>query len=351
MFIIDQTIKDFKIRERNIIKVFFSMNKHQVATPEMMLEEARTYIMFFREAKHKISAYIGLHLLITDRKLYYAHPSNPFPEEELDAVQEEALSFAEGLGAMLDEIDFSRLSSEEAVNWMDNQDIFKSLPETKSTPETRTAIAVQSELPAGQQVPSGPSPVSEHAILSHAPLPSIDQSASVTPYVQSPQQQEVQPPPIVPHTATIPQSSHPQQVTTVEPAPQQASPVTPEVQQPRHAQTAPAISQGQGLSKEELGEMQPYEQAPVDPKSEGKRPPQRKPGAGIQGIQAKLPPRATAAKTPSSAAHKSRQEIFEQAIKSGFVKVPKPSGRKASPSAAGFVSRDREALARLLTSF
>jgi hypothetical protein len=351
MFIIDQTIKDFKIRERNIIKVFFSMNNNQVATPEMMLEEARTYIMFFREAKHKISAYIGLHLLITDRKLYYAHPSNPFPEEELDAVQEEALGFAEGLGAMLDVLDFSRLSSEEAVKWIDNQDIFKSSPETKSAPETRTTVAVQSELPAGRQAPSGPAPVPDQAMMSQPFLPSLDKSASVTPHVQSPQQQEVQSPPIVPQSVKIPQASHPQQVPTVEPARQQASPVTPEVEQPQPEQTAPSMLQGEGLSKEESGYMQPYELAPVDRKSESKRLWQRKPGAGIQGIQAKLPPRSTAAKTPSSAAHKSRQEIFEQAIRSGFVKVPKPSGRKASPSAEGFVSRDREALARLLTSF
>jgi len=326
------------------------MNNHQVATPEMMLEEARSYIMFFREAKHKISAYIGLHLLLTDRKLYYAHSSNPFPEEELDAVQEEALSFAEGLGAMLDVLDFTRLSPEEANKWIDNQDIFKSIPETKRTVETKTPAVEQSELPAGHQAPSEPAPVPEQAILPQAPLPPLEQSASVTPRVQPPRQKEVQPPPIVPRAATIPGPPHPQQAPPIQPAPQQASPVTPEVQQPQHAQTALSISPGQGLSKEGSEPMQADGEAPVGQKRESQRPPQSTQGTGLQGTRAK-PPRATATKTPPSAAHKSRQEIFEQAIRSGFVKVPKQSGRKASASAEGLVRRDREALARLLTSF
>ncbi len=330
------------------MKVFFSMNNHQVATPEMMLEDARSYIMFFREAKHKISAYIGLHLLLTDRKLYYAHSSNPFPEEELDAVQEEALSFAEGLGALLDVLDFARLSPEEADKWIDKQDIFKSKPETKSILETKTPAVKQPELPAGHQAPSEPAPAPEQAILSQAPLPPLEQTASVTSHVQSPQQKDVQTPPLVPRAATIPDPS--QQLPPIQPAPQQASPVTPEVQQPQIAQTAPSISQGQVLSKEESAHMQPHVQTPVSQKRESQRPPQSTPGAGQQGTPAKLP-RATASKTPPSAAHKSRQEIFEQAIRSGFVKVSKQSGRKAPPSAAGLVRRDREALARLLTSF
>ncbi len=56
--------------EKNLVKAFFSMNNHQIATPEMMLEDARSYIMFFREPGGKLSAYIGLQLLATGRKLF-----------------------------------------------------------------------------------------------------------------------------------------------------------------------------------------------------------------------------------------------------------------------------------------
>ena len=103
MFVIEKNITDLNIREKNVLKLLFSMNVHQVATPEMILEEARSYILFFRETGGKVSAYIALHLTVTNRKLYYVHSSNPFPEGEMETVEQEALEFAEGLGAVLDE--------------------------------------------------------------------------------------------------------------------------------------------------------------------------------------------------------------------------------------------------------
>jgi hypothetical protein len=351
MFIVDQNIEDLKIRERNLFKVFFSMNNHQVATPEMMLEEARSYIMFFREAKDKISAFIGLHLLLTDRKLFYAHSSNPFPAEELDAVQEEALGFAEGLGAMLDELDFTRLSSGEANRWIDKQDIFKSTSEPQNAPETQTPEAVQSEPTAGQQATSGRPPVAEQTVPSQEPLQHQDQSAQLTP--QSPSSQQVSPPaatvsiqpqpvPVVPYTAPPQQPVQPPryapQVPSVQPAPPPA----------QHAQSLP---QSQGLADEDLEYTQPHENVSVERKRENQGLSQRITGAGQQGIQAKTPSRAAGPKGPPSIAPKARQEIFQQAINSGFVKVPKQTGKKESQPTAGVVSRDREALARLLTSF
>jgi hypothetical protein len=43
--------------------------------------------------------------------------------------------------------------------------------------------------------------------------------------------------------------------------------------------------------------------------------------------------------------------VFEEALKEGVVKPPKPKAAKAARTAAGVVSRDKEALARLLSSF
>ncbi len=51
MFTIDTDIKDLNVRERNMMKAFFSMNNHQVATPEMMSEEARSYVIFFQRSR------------------------------------------------------------------------------------------------------------------------------------------------------------------------------------------------------------------------------------------------------------------------------------------------------------
>ena len=109
MFTIDTNITDLKIKERNLYKVLFSMNIHQVATPELSAEDAKSYVFFFREGGRYLS-YIGLHFLRTDRKMYYSHSANPFSESELPAVEDEARSFAEDMGAMLDELGLAKMS-------------------------------------------------------------------------------------------------------------------------------------------------------------------------------------------------------------------------------------------------
>lgn len=339
-----------------MIKVFFSMNNHQVATPEMMLEETRSYIVFFREAKDKISAYIGLHLLLTDRKLYYAHSSNPFPGEELDAVQEEAISFAEGLGAMLDELDFAQLSPGEANRWIDKQDIFRSIPELRSAAETETPEVAQPQPPVGQQEPSRPELVPVQAIPSQAPLQPQEQPFLPAPMPSSSQEVSRQadskphPPHLQQVSASQPAHDAPQ-VDSVQPAPQQMLPQTPEVEHPLHAQPAASSPRSQGLAEEESGDRQPYEHGPVVLKRENLHPPQKTMDAGLPGTQTEPPFRAAVPKTPLSTERKGMQEIFQQATCSDFVNVPKQTGKKKSQPAAGFASREREALARLLTSF
>jgi hypothetical protein len=43
--------------------------------------------------------------------------------------------------------------------------------------------------------------------------------------------------------------------------------------------------------------------------------------------------------------------LFEEALKEGVVKPPRPKAAKGVRSATGIVARDKEALARLLASF
>jgi hypothetical protein len=43
--------------------------------------------------------------------------------------------------------------------------------------------------------------------------------------------------------------------------------------------------------------------------------------------------------------------VFEEALREGVVKPPKPKASKAIRSTTGVVTRDKEALARLLASF
>jgi hypothetical protein len=235
MFTIDPKITGLNVKEKSVLKILFSINTHRVANPETVLEEARSYVLFFREGRGNVSSYIAIHLLASDRKLYYSETSNPFPEEELGVVEDDARGFAEGLGAMLDEIDFTTLSVSDQERWINDQEIFSKKP----SPEAQ---------PAAQ--PAGPAPA--------------------------------------------------QPVATVVPGPQQEAP---------KSRKAPAAVP---------------------------RPADR------SGAPSKPAPLAEAAK---------QQEIMQQAIKAGVAKPPKPAQAREAQSVTGAISRDREALARLLASF
>jgi len=243
MFTIDPKITAIDLKKKNIIKVLLSMNTHQVATPETRLEEARSYVFFAHEGRNRVSAHIGLHLLHTERNLFYAHSTNPFLENELKEVEEEARYFAEDLGAMLDEVDFANLSETEQDRWIDAQSIFNQKKQPEAAP--------------------------------------VEQNPKTAETVAA--------------------------ATTVQP------------------RTAP---------------VQPVTQA-IHPAAVKQKPPQEVP-VDAQVRQAKDTPLATA---------KRRQEIEQKAETAGVEKTPKPTERRKSVSATGVVSRDREALARLLTSF
>ncbi len=68
----------------------------------------------------------------------------------------------------------------------------------------------------------------------------------------------------------------------------------------------------------------------------------------MSGQAAALPETEEAIEKPVRPLPKSTQDIMQKAIKAGVVKAPK---QHKEGQAAGVVSRDREALARLLTSF
>lgn len=295
MFTIDTTITDLKIKERNLYKVLFSMNIHQVATPELSAEDAKSYVFFFREGGRYLS-YIGLHFLRTDRNMYYHHSSNPFSESELPAVEDEARSFAEGMGAMLDELGLAKMSDMEKDRWIDEQDMFSSKRKTNEQPAAASAaLPPQTEQPAPAAQPApAVQPVPEPASVQPAPAPQ--------PAVSAP-----------------PEKSAPVLQTPV-PGPE------PVLQEPGPAPT-------------EQSQASLPEQSPAPSR------PQRKAAAPRQS--ADLPKTAAPASDPQPSA----DDVMEQAVKAGIVKAPKQPLKKDIRSSTGVASRDKEALARLLASF
>jgi hypothetical protein len=171
MFTTDPTIVDLKIKERNLYKAIFSMNFHQVATPELGVDEARFYLFIFREGS-KFSAYIVLYMPNSGRRAYYTHSSNPFPEADLPMVEDVARAFGEEMGFFLDEKSFASASSVEKNLWIDEQPLFgfktpeeQALADALRMSETTAAPAAeQPTAPAGaagkvaSTIPEAPAP-------------------------------------------------------------------------------------------------------------------------------------------------------------------------------------------------
>ena len=305
MFTIDTNITDLKIKERNLHKVLFSVNIHQVATPELSAEDAKSYVFFFREGG-KYMSYIGLHFLRTDRKTYYRHSANPFSESELPSVEDEARSFAEDMGAMLDELGLAKMSDMEKDRWIEEQDIFFSKNKTDEQPAAEDGAQPQQaeqSTPAVQPAPAEqpvPAPSSVQPVPAPEPAPAV-QSAP-------------------------PEKNEPVQQTPV----QRPEPVVQSMPEPRP-------------DSAEQSEVEAPVQSPAPSR------PQRKQAA---------PPRQPAERPKTAAPvadHPQLQlsvdDVMERAVKAGIVKAPKQQLKKDIRSSSGVTSRDKEALARLLASF
>lgn len=288
MFSIDLNITAIPLNGKNLFKALFSMNTHHVATPELGLANARSYVFFIRDGS-RLSAYIGIYLLHAGRKLFYPYSGNPFLENEIGNVEEEARNFVEDLGAMLDGLDCGRMSDLEKDQWIEAQEVFSRVSAPEIQPEAPPAVAPRTEAP-------------------QAPL-----------------------------AAQIP-------LTPPAPAAQPA-PVPPVIAAAQPAQASAAPSPAPAIQPVE-GPVQTQVAQPREPAA---------PAAAVPDVEPPLPPQAPPQPEPLEttlvAAAETREKIIHKAVKAGVVKAQPKSSRQETCSPTGVVSRDREALARLLTSF
>ncbi|HEX9020925.1 MAG TPA: hypothetical protein VF903_06660, partial [Nitrospirota bacterium] len=200
----------------------------------------------------------------------------------LPDVEDEARNFAEDLGAMLDEIDFAKMSDLDKDNWLEDQPIFGEKRQPEAEPR-------DSRVSEAQETPAPP--VSEEQ-----PVPT-PQPVPISKTAAAPAQSET-PAPSVPPAPVL---QHPQPAASLP----EASPAHPAdaVQVELTVETSSQISA---------------------------------PSPGF---------------SPLDTAAKKRLEIMQEAIESGVIKAPKQPSETGAPLSAGVVSRDREALARLFTSF
>lgn len=179
MFTSDPNMTDLDVRQKKVAKMLFSMNIHQVATPELTAEDARCYIIFLGEGS-SLSAHIGLYLPRSDRRFYYSSSNNPFSTAALAEVEEEGRAFVEDMGFLLDEIPLATMSADERNRWIDEHDMFTrkqaEAPQPKAAPAvTRPAAAPKQEPAAlaGQQwqppAEAAPTPVAAPQRQQQAP--------------------------------------------------------------------------------------------------------------------------------------------------------------------------------------
>lgn len=144
MYTADPNIQDLKVKDRVISKLSFSMNAPQIATPEGRTEEARCYIMLFKSGT-AYASYIGLYLPASDRRFFYANSGNPLAEDRLNEVMEESSQFAEEMGFLLDELKLTEMSAEERDRWIEEQPFFGYAQKKEEEPEEAPGARAEAE--------------------------------------------------------------------------------------------------------------------------------------------------------------------------------------------------------------
>jgi hypothetical protein len=165
MFTADPGITELNILERGVFKVLFSMDIHQVATPDTSVEDARCFILLFREGS-RFTAHAVLSTTRTNRQFYYSHTANPFGEEQLSGIEDDARQFAEDMGFALDEMAVAGMSLEQRNAWLEEQGLLgrkKAAPaeapqavqpqKAADAPPPRPRAAMTREAPAAEAAP------------------------------------------------------------------------------------------------------------------------------------------------------------------------------------------------------
>ncbi len=170
------------------------------------------------------------------------------------------------------------------------------------------------------------------------------------------------PAPLEETTSVAEVPSVPQQLPQSQPAPpSQDVPQPPQTQHVPAAPIVPQSSRGQQVQPQPVQHILPEPIVPEPPatpasapqaKSRKQRTEKAAPAAQAEDEESREFPEQTytkAAQAPTVS--KGRRDIIQEAINAGIVKTQKPKMKKDVQPATGVVSRDREALARLLASF
>jgi hypothetical protein len=107
MFEIQPSIRHLAAGPDQVISISNSVNHPLVVVPGRSSQMAEAFVVALREVGDLVVVFVCLWLDLDREQVVYA--SAPIEEDELDAVQEEALAFCESMGFIMEETPFADL--------------------------------------------------------------------------------------------------------------------------------------------------------------------------------------------------------------------------------------------------
>ncbi len=124
MFVLREDLDHLELGDGgSVLNFMASINQPLVAAADRPPELTHAYICSVQEESGLVNVYIMLHLLKSDIKVLYSLDKS-LPMEMLREAEDEALTFTENMGFLMDAVPIARLSNEEKVSKLSSYPMF-----------------------------------------------------------------------------------------------------------------------------------------------------------------------------------------------------------------------------------
>ena len=146
MFIPNLSVKSLTVKAEDVLELFESLNVPLIQVPDHSSEPTQAYICSVKKEGGKFGFYIFLHLKTSNVGTMYENDKIANSKAEYYTIKEEAMSFAESMGLMMENSYFQKLSAEKKEEKMRDCPIFvrdlgslkARLQKTKETADLKT---------------------------------------------------------------------------------------------------------------------------------------------------------------------------------------------------------------------
>lgn len=154
MFITEPSLTQLTASPDEVLSLLVSLNRPMVALEDHPTDEGEATICSLRRDSEMVSTYVHLCLYGSATGMFYRYEVDPYPEDLRDMVEGEALSFAESLGFIMDNTNFSELDDGERKQYLESGPFAPGV----SCSASRFSSAEAGEAPSilGEQAPAEP---------------------------------------------------------------------------------------------------------------------------------------------------------------------------------------------------